>query len=118
MTANTEAVAAVRAEREARGWSVRHAAQVGGITNTHWAAFEAGTQRMTPRIARAVATAFDWPEDWSAEPPTEIRTVLREVAELRRELATVQQLVAALARQQLDAMPTDSEAVSNPSPPA
>lgn len=49
--------------RKARGWSIRTAAQNGGISNQTWGVFEGGGN-ITPAIQRAVMQAFDWPADW------------------------------------------------------
>lgn len=54
----------IAAERERRGLSVRRAAQMGGVSNTTWARFEAGDTPLTGKMRLAVAEAFGWSTDW------------------------------------------------------
>lgn len=62
----------VAAERKSRGWSIRTAAERGGISNTYWGKFEKGDINPDPEhpeLIRAVSVAFDWPADWATRPP-------------------------------------------------
>lgn len=61
-------VAAVAAERRRHAWSVRKAAEHGGISNTTWQAFE-NTGKVTDAVRRGVANAFGWDKDWPESPP-------------------------------------------------
>jgi hypothetical protein len=83
----------VRTERQQRGWSVRYAAQRGGISNTCWHSIETGIVRLTPRKAAAVAAAYGWADDWDQQPPPRLAAVLDELAELRTELADIHHLI-------------------------
>lgn len=58
----------VAAERRRHGWSIRRAAEHGGISNTHWGRFEKGGD-ITAGVRVAVARAFNWPTDWDEHPP-------------------------------------------------
>jgi hypothetical protein len=55
---------AVQAERHRRALSIRQAARMADVSNTHWGDMEAGRAPLTGRMRQAVATAFDWPLDW------------------------------------------------------
>jgi hypothetical protein len=57
----------VLAERRRRGWSARTAAQIAGISNTTWSAFER-TDNLTDTIRQAVSDAFGWPATWPEQP--------------------------------------------------
>lgn len=72
----------VAAERNRRGWSVRTAAQAGGISNTLWGRFENGDSDVTPKVRHGVARAFDWPDEWPERTPE-----LPQLAEIRDEAA-------------------------------
>lgn len=58
----------VEAERNRRGWSVRGAAQRGGISNQTWGTFEKGGV-VTNKVRAGVAEAFGWPTTWPESPP-------------------------------------------------
>lgn len=59
----------VRRERLSRGpWSIRKSAGLGGISNTWWGKFEDGLIPLSDEIAKAVAKAFDWDDDWASQP--------------------------------------------------
>jgi transcriptional regulator with XRE-family HTH domain len=82
----------VRDERLQRGWSVRKASGLGGISNTWWQNFENGTQPLTESINAAVAKAFGWPDDWAqvSSPPDRLDDIL----ELLQEVSVqVQELI-------------------------
>lgn len=63
-----EATDRVAGERRQRGWSIRAAANAGGISNTLWGRYENGEAELSGRIRQAVATAFGWPMSWPEEP--------------------------------------------------
>lgn len=72
----------VIAERRARGWSVRRAAQEGGVSNQTWGSFEAGgalTYRMREAVQKAFGWAGTWPEDPDPILPGEVADELRQL---------------------------------------
>jgi len=75
----------IRYERKLRGWSIRAAAQAGGISNQGWSTFER-TGRVTDGVQRAVMQAFDWPETWQEAPPERPVAPVGETAALRADL--------------------------------
>jgi transcriptional regulator with XRE-family HTH domain len=88
----------VRLERLRRKWSVRQAASAGGISNTHWQAFENGLQELTPGLSAAVARAFEWDLDWTAANGDydlgaviqSVRDTTSQLVELRTEVRSLQ----------------------------
>lgn len=92
MSADLTPHEAVRLERTRRGWSVRTAAQHGGMSNTAWGDMEAGERAVSPLFQRAVAKAFDWPLDW---PTSMVAPVDATVSE---RITTLEDSVARLTR--------------------
>lgn len=84
---------AVITERRARGWSRETAARHGGVSGEYWGQYEKATIQADaehPKIVTAVAAAFDWPQDWPAQPPAaEFSSPLG--VELSRRVAALEQ---------------------------
>lgn len=91
----------VRAERTRRGMSIRAASSAGGVSNTTWGAFEAGTASLGGSMRVAVAKAFDWPTDWPEMPPILFRqdedVILSRLDSIQTELAELTRLVLRIA---------------------
>lgn len=95
MDEQDDAALRVRDERFARGWSVRRAAQEGGVSNQTWGSYENGGP-LTVRMRAAVQRAFSWPATWPEEPVNAVRQ--DEAAALRHLIAEqalqMEQLIA------------------------
>jgi transcriptional regulator with XRE-family HTH domain len=86
----------VRAERRARGWSIRTAAANGGISNTAWGDWEANRRDIGDGVQAGIAQALAWPLNWpdlplESLPTTEVNQQARrdEVEELRVQVGTL-----------------------------
>jgi transcriptional regulator with XRE-family HTH domain len=87
----------VRLERLRRKWSVRHAASVGGISNTHWQAFENGLQELTPGLSAAIARAFDWEMTWAdSNGDYDLSAVIQSVRDSTAQLVELRNSVRSL----------------------
>jgi len=80
-----EAVRRVKNARNARGWSIRTAAQHGGISNQTWSVYERDGN-LTDAVHRAVMQAFDWPATWRDDAPEAAVSLRDEVAALSQRL--------------------------------
>ena len=80
----------VKRERERRGWSIRDAANHGGISNETWGRFE-HSGRITNKVRQAVAEAFDWPLTWpDMASQADVDVVLTKLSELETLVRVLQ----------------------------
>ena len=97
-----DVVERVKAERQWRGWSMRAAAEAGGISNQSWSTFER-TGVVTNGIHAAVIRAFSWPGDWQTNlpeipdrNPAETSALRAEIQGLRQQMTEVLEVMVDL----------------------
>lgn len=81
----------VSRERRLRGWSARDASIAGGVSNTTWSKFEAGTP-LGEAMRHGVARAFGWSPEWPENPPVQ-QPPQDEIIRLRREVERLARVV-------------------------